>query len=205
MSREAASWIAEVRARLASPPAGRLPASESRQAAVLVPLYVEAGELWTLLTRRSEALPQHRGQVAFPGGGREIGEDAWAAALRESEEEIGLDARLVLRLGELDEAATPSGFRIVPCVGAIPATFRPRPDPGEIDEVFSVPITALANPRLVEDREVLLNGERRTLRLYHVGRHLIWGVTARIVQNLLIRLGIEGGEAYGARAPRDGE
>lgn len=190
------SWIQEVRRRLATPPPRRMPASEARQAAVLVPLYVGAGELWTLLTRRAETLPQHRGQVAFPGGGRETGEDLWGAALRESEEEIGLAAAAVLRLGELDEVGTPSGFRIVPCVGAIPASFTARPDPGEIEEVFAAPISALANPRTVEDREVLINGQRRALRIYHVGRHLVWGVTARIVQNLLLRLGIEGADHY---------
>jgi 8-oxo-dGTP pyrophosphatase MutT (NUDIX family) len=186
------SWIHEVRARLASPPPTRLPASDSRQAAVLVPLYVDAGELWTVLTRRTETLPHHRGQVAFPGGGRETGEDLWAAALRESEEEIGLAPATVLRLGELDEVGSPAGFRIVPFVGAIPRQFEARANPDEIDEVFSVPISALANPQLVEDREVRVNGRRRTIRIYHVGRHLIWGLTARVVQNLLDRLGIPG-------------
>jgi len=190
------SWIQEVRHRLASPAPSRLPASEARQAAVLVPLFVQAGELWTLLTRRAETLPHHRGQVAFPGGGRETGEDLWAAALRESEEEIGLAHQAVLRLGELDELATPSGFRIVPCVGAIPSTFEARPNPSEIEEVFAAPISALANPGLIEDREVLINGRRRTLRIYHVGRHKVWGVTARILQNLLTRLGLEGAARY---------
>jgi len=184
------TWIEDVRSRLESPPPQRLAASDARHAAVLVPLYVDGGALWTLLTRRAESLPHHRGQVAFPGGGRETGEDVWRAALRESEEEIGLPPRLVLRLGELDEVGTPSGFRIVPCVGAIPVPFTPRPSPEEIDEVFATPIPALANPDLIEDRDVVLNGRRRSLRVYHVGRHLVWGVTARIVQNLLERLGV---------------
>ena len=192
------SWIHEVRHRLSSPPPSRMPASEARQAAVLVPLYVEAGELWTLLTLRAETLPHHRGQVAFPGGGRETGEDLWVAALRECEEEIGLARKAVLRLGELDETGTPSGFRIVPCVGAIPSTFAARPNPGEIEEVFAAPISALANPSLIEDRDVRINGRKRTLRIYHVGRHKVWGVTARILQNLLARLGLEGAARYEA-------
>lgn len=192
MSASRQSWIHEVRERLATPPPSRLPPSESRQAAVLVPLYADAGELWTLLTRRSDALPHHRGQVAFPGGGRELGEDLWAAALRESEEEIGLSPATVLRLGELDEVGSPAGFRIVPCVGAIPRGFEAQPSPDEIDEVFAVPMSALANPQLAEEREVVINGRRRTIRIYHVGRHLIWGLTARVLQNLLARLGIPG-------------
>ena len=83
------SWILELRERLANPAPRRLApaeAAERRQASVLVPLYVDAGQLWTLLTRRAETLPQHKGQVAFPGGGLEVGEDFWAAALRESQE-----------------------------------------------------------------------------------------------------------------------
>lgn len=193
---ERESWIAEIRRRLESPPPQRLASAEGRRAAVLVPLYVEGGELWALLTRRAENLPHHRGQIAFPGGGRETGEDPWAAALRESSEEIGLLPQAVLRLGELDEVATPSGFTIVPCVGAIPATFRAEANPDEIDEVFAAPISALAHPNLVEDREVRINGKRRVLRIYHVGRHKIWGVTARILQNLLARLGVAGAERY---------
>ncbi len=135
-------------------------------------------------------MPHHRGQVAFPGGGRETGEDPWQAALRESEEEIGLPPRFVLRLGQLDEVGSPAGFRIVPCVGVIPNAFEAQANPDEIDEVFAIPVSALANPQLIEDREVILNGRPRMLRLYHVGRHLIWGVTARILQNLLERLGL---------------
>jgi len=184
------SWIQQVRTRLEIPPPTRMAASDSRHAAVLVPLFVDAGALWTLLTRRTETLPHHRGQVAFPGGGRETGEDPWQAALRESEEEIGLPPQFVLRLGQLDEVGSPAGFRIVPCVGAIPRPFEPAPNPQEIDEVFPIPLLALANPDLTEDRDVVLNGRPRTIRIYHVGRHLIWGLTARILQNLLERLGL---------------
>jgi 8-oxo-dGTP pyrophosphatase MutT (NUDIX family) len=187
-----ASWILEARSRLASPPPRRLPPRDVRQAAVLVPLYVDAGELWTLLTRRADSLPHHRGQIAFPGGGRELGEDAWGAALRESQEELGLDPARILRVGQLDEAETPSGFRIIPCVGAVPNPLETRANPGEIAEVFAVPLLALANPQLVEDRRVRLDGADRVLRIYHVGGRQIWGLTARILQNLLERLGVEG-------------
>ena len=193
MSEEAhpSSWIVEVRARLGSPAPRRLPPNDARQAAVLIPLYVDAGELWTLLTKRSEQLPHHRGQIAFPGGSLEPGEDFWQAALRESEEEIGLDPKKVLQLGELDEAETPSGFRIMPCVGAVPHPIETQPDGEEVEEVFAVPLTALANPRMVEDRVVTVDGQERELRVYHVGGRQVWGLTARIVQALLVRLGLE--------------
>ncbi len=186
------SWLREIERRLVSPPPRRLPPGEARRAAVLVALYVDAGQLWTLLTRRSDALPNHRGQIAFPGGACEPGEDPWPAALRESREEVGLEPGRVLRLGELDEVVTTaSGFRIVPCVGAVPQPLALRPNPAEIAEAFTVPLSALANPGLVEDRPVMINGVSQVLRIYHVGRHPIWGVTARILSNLLARLGAD--------------
>lgn len=184
------SWIVELRARLENP-APVLPeiAGEARAAAVLVPLFVDAGQLWVVLTKRADSLSSHRGQIAFPGGGLEAGEDAWAAALRESQEEIGLDPRKVLRLGQLDGAQTPSGYHIVPCVGVVPFPLDTVLNKDEIEEVFPVPILALANPQMVEDRTVDLDGVRRVMRVYHVGRRQIWGFTARVLENLLERLG----------------
>jgi 8-oxo-dGTP pyrophosphatase MutT (NUDIX family) len=185
------SWIIALRERLASPPPRRLPPSDLRQASVLVPLYVDAGELWTLLTVRADTLPSHRGQIAFPGGGKELKEDAWAAALRETQEEIGVDPKRVLRLGELDELESPAGFRVVPCVGAIPFPYEVKLNAAEIAEVFSLPLSSFSNPKLVEEQDVLINGVPRNLRIYHIGNRRIWGLTARILQNLMIRLGLE--------------
>lgn len=187
----AQSWILELRARLEAP--RRLPPSELRRAAVLVPLFVDAGELWTVLTKRTDRLPSHRSQIAFAGGGLEIGEDAWAAALREASEEIGLDPKSVLRLGELDEVESPAGFRVIPCVGAIPTKTTLQANQAEIAEVFHLPLSAFANPRMVEDRTVEINGQPRPIRIYYVGNRQIWGLTARILQNLMVRLGLEAG------------
>jgi 8-oxo-dGTP pyrophosphatase MutT (NUDIX family) len=188
------SWITTVRERLASPPPRRLPPHDLRHAAVLVPLYVDAGELWTVLTKRTDTLPSHRSQIVFPGGGREFKEDHWEAALRETQEEIGLDPKVALRLGELDEQESPAGFRVIPCVGAIPNAHEFQPNDAEIAEVFSLPLSAFANPRLVEEREVTINGVPRNLLIYHVGTRQIWGLTARILQNLMVRLGMEPAE-----------
>lgn len=188
------SWIMEIRERLSSPAPRRMPANDLRQAAVLVPLYVDAGELWTVLTKRTDNLPSHRGQIAFPGGGKELKEDFWAAALREAHEEIGLHPQTVLRLGELDELDTPAGFRVVPCVGAIPFPFKAEPNAAEIAEVFSLPLSAFSNPTLVEERRVKIDNAERLLLIYHVGNRQIWGLTARILQNLMVRLGMEPAE-----------
>jgi 8-oxo-dGTP pyrophosphatase MutT (NUDIX family) len=188
---EPRSWIQEIRDRLTSPPPRRLAANDLRPASVLVPLYVDAGELWTVLTKRTDDLPSHRSQIAFPGGGRELKEDPWAAALRETHEEIGFDPKTILRLGELDEGETPAGFRVIPCVGAIPFPYKATPNAGEIAEVFSLPLSAFSNPRMVEERPVKINGVERLLLVYHIGNRQIWGLTARILQNLLVRLGLE--------------
>lgn len=185
------SWIVEIRQRLAEPPPSRLvPTEEDQTAAVLVPVFVDAQALWLLLTKRSEELLHHRGQNAFPGGARETGEDAWQTALREAQEELALPPEAVLRLGELDQVWTPSGYQVTPCVGVIPAQFDPDPEPSEVAEVFQVPLTAFADPRMVEERPMKFDGEERMLRFYHVGNRQIWGLTAEIVGNLLERLGM---------------
>jgi 8-oxo-dGTP pyrophosphatase MutT (NUDIX family) len=185
------SWILEVRGRLATPPPRRLAANDLRPASVLVPLFVDGQELWTVLTRRTATLTAHPNQIAFPGGSREPGEDPWMAALREAREEVAIDPAHVLRLGELDEQDVPSGFRIVPCVGAIPRAYEMHPSEAETAEIFRLPLSAFTNPRLAEDREVVYDGVRRSVRIYHVGNRQIWGVTARILHVLLARLGME--------------
>ena len=195
MTETSHTWIHELRERLASPLPKRLSPGQDRRAAVLVPLYVDAGEIWTVLTKRSEEMPTHKGQVAFPGGAHECGEDAWQTALRETEEEIGVDAEKVLRLGQLDEASTPSGFQILPCVGAVPYPLETKANPTEISEVFSVPLLAFTETKVIEDRTVRIDGVERLLRVYHVGRHQVWGLTANIMQNLLQRLNLEVDEA----------
>lgn len=192
-ARDVHSWIEDVRRRLASPPPQRLPLSEVRQAAVLVPLHVEGGQLQVLLTKRSDELPHHRSQIAFPGGGREIGEDPWTTALRETEEELALDTSRILRLGHLDEAWTPSGYQIIPCVGAVPAPVEVVPNEQEIAEAFSLPLAEFAAPDKIEDRRVEIDGRERRLRIYHVDGRQVWGLTARVLQNLMIRLGLDSG------------
>lgn len=185
------SWIVQLSNRLSSPVPQRLPAGGGRAAAVLVPLYVEAGALWVLLTHRAASLSKHRNQIAFPGGTLDSGETPWQAALREAREEVGLVPQGVLQLGQLDEIESTTGFRVTPCVGGLPAGFELRINPDEIADTFRVPLSALANPRMIEDRTVRLDGKQRVIRVYHVGTRQIWGVTARILRNLLERLGLE--------------
>ena len=193
-------WIAEIRRRLERewviPDVVREIAEETpdaKPAAVLVPLYVRERELWTLFTKRSEAVESHKGQIAFPGG-MEALDDAspWETAIRETEEEIGVPRKAILRIGALPEVTTFTGFRIRPFVGAIPYPFDFRHDPREVESVIEMPIRVLMGPTLVEERAVTWKGRSVPTPVYHVKGHVIWGATAFLLSSLLEALVDEG-------------
>ncbi len=158
-------------------------------AAVLVGLIERNGSLSVLLTRRSEALRRHSGQVAFPGGRMEGEETPVQAAVRESMEEVGLDPRFVRPLGLGDAYETGTGFMIVPVVGRIEAGFVLTPDPGEVAEIFEAPFATLLDPSAYELRAVRTaeGVERRFWALEHEGR-TIWGATAGMIHALAARV-----------------
>lgn len=184
------SWLEEVEKLLQDAPVQRVDARDGlTRAAVLVPLYVAHSELWVLLTRRSDSLPHHAGQIAFPGGTAEEDDaDEVATALREAEEEIGLPAEKVLVLGQLDDLATPTGFVISPVVGAIPYPFTARPAAGEVEAVLPVPFSFLANPEMIEQQVFEFEGRRVVSPVYHYRGHRVWGATAKIIADLVERL-----------------
>ncbi len=157
-------------------------------AAVLVPLLTVDGEPNLLFTRRSNRLPHHQGQVAFPGGRRHPDEDPdlLATALREAQEEIGLDPGDVQLLGPLDDIETVSTrFVITPFVGLVPYPYAFRPCPTEVDVIFTVPLRVLQAPG-AERREVWdFDGREVPIDTYPVDGHVIWGATQRITRNLL--------------------
>jgi 8-oxo-dGTP pyrophosphatase MutT (NUDIX family) len=156
-------------------------------AAVLVPLFERDGALHLLYTTRSTALPQHAGQVAFPGG-RHAPTDAslLATALRETEEEIGLARADVDVLGALDPIHTfSSNFLITPFVGRIPHPYPLRPDPREVDDVFAVPLTVLDDPATVVAETWTIDGRTVPVTSYRHDGRTIWGATQRITAALL--------------------
>ena len=134
-------WFEEVERLLAARPVRRRPPIEGQTAsAVLVPLYVAGGSLWVVVTRRTNSLPNHGGQYAFPGGVRQDGdEDEVATALREAGEELGVDSSVVLVLGQLDDVWTQTGFVISPVVGALPYPLALQPSAEEVEAVVPVP------------------------------------------------------------------
>jgi len=179
------SWMDEVAARLAVREREASDPSEGqRRAAVLVPLYVRDGALRILFTRRTETVEHHRGQISFPGGVEEEADDsAFATAVRETQEELGISPGLVHLLGALTPLTTITDFFVEPFVGAIPYPHVLKPAEAEIAEVIDAPVAALLDPRVLETKT--LPGREEPTLFYHYGEHVIWGATARMLKELL--------------------
>jgi 8-oxo-dGTP pyrophosphatase MutT (NUDIX family) len=155
--------------------------------AVLAVLWEHEGELEVLLTRRSQALRVHRGEVSFPGGRAEPGESLVDAALREAAEEVALDPSSVEVLGELDHLMTPrSRSFIVPFVGLLPG--RPsglRANPQEVDAVRFVPVEELLRDEVYREERWRWDGEERRIFFFELVGDTVWGATAAMLRHLL--------------------
>ncbi|HYN37751.1 MAG TPA: CoA pyrophosphatase [Rhodospirillales bacterium] len=156
-----------------------------KPAAVLVPLIERPDELTVLFTQRTSHLAHHAGQVSFPGGHIEA-EDGGPAetALRETEEEVGLDRRHVDLIGRLDTYITRTGFVVTPVVGIVSPPFVLRPDPHEVAEIFEVPLHFLLDRRNHQRCSAEFEGKTRFFWAMPYGRHFIWGATAGMLINL---------------------
>jgi 8-oxo-dGTP pyrophosphatase MutT (NUDIX family) len=210
---------AEIRARLAAPPtpvpwpqagpvrangeavAGRaagddvadLVTDDLVPAAVLVP-FVLGPAPGVLLTKRTANLSSHPGQISFPGGRIDPGDaSAEAAALREAEEEIGLDPARVVLAGRLDDYVTGTGYRITPVLGLLPPgvaldMLNLMPSAHEVDAVFELPLAVLLDPAAPQRRRSEFRGRLREYWVWPHPEHYIWGATAGILVNLAARL-----------------
>jgi 8-oxo-dGTP pyrophosphatase MutT (NUDIX family) len=160
-----------------------------RPAAVLVAIMDFGDEPRLLLTKRASHLKHHPGQIAFPGGKvDDTDADAEAAALREAREEVGLDPANVDILGHLPPHETVTGFRITPVLGWIRADFTPVPEPGEVEEVFAVPLRHILNPANFRVEQRIWHGQPRYYYTAPFGPYYIWGATARILRGLAERM-----------------
>jgi len=160
-------------------------------AAVLVPLVEHDDGMTVLLTRRTDHLAHHPGQISFPGGRFEAADhgDPAAAALRETEEEIGLPRDRVTILGRLDDYVTGTGFVITPIVGVIVPPVVPSADPFEVAEVFEVPLHFILDPENHQLHRRIVEGRHRPFWAMTWEQRVIWGATAGILVNLSDVLG----------------
>ena len=165
------------------------PGRKLRPAAVLLPLVRTGDEVSVILTKRSSALIHHPGQIAFPGGKVDAADDGpVAAALREASEEIGLKPENVKVLGELSPHETVTRFNVTPVLGLVLEPFDIVPEPGEVEEVFTVPLTHVTNIKNFQIQSRLWQGENRFYYTVPYGPYYIWGATARILHGLAERM-----------------
>lgn len=155
-----------------------------KPAAVLIPV-IDRDEPMVLLTQRTAHLPQHAGQVAFPGGKIDATDASpLAAALREANEEVGLSASAVEPIGYLDVYMTTLGYRIVPVVARVRPPFTLTLNPGEVEDTFEVPLSFMMEEANHQTHSREWQGMMRTYYAIPFGERYIWGVTAGIFRNL---------------------
>jgi 8-oxo-dGTP pyrophosphatase MutT (NUDIX family) len=181
-----------VRAAMAAAPPPRLSPLEGRgvrASAVLAPLYEDDGQVHVVLTRRARHLRSHRGEVSFPGGGQDPGEDLADTARREALEEVGLDPASVEIVGELDhlQTVTSSSF-IVPYVGLLPRRPHLSPNPAEVEKILEVPLAELLDPAVYREERWGLAPLDRPIVFFELVGDTIWGATGAMLRNLLALL-----------------
>jgi 8-oxo-dGTP pyrophosphatase MutT (NUDIX family) len=167
------------------------PPGDIRPAAVLVGV-TDRAEPGVLLTHRPGDMRQHAGQVAFPGGKLDPGEDAITAALRETHEELGINPSNVSIIGATDRFVTGTGYDITPVLGLMPADLAITPNPVEVSGWFEAPLRFILDPVNRVPKKTMYRGHLRAYTEINWQGHRIWGVTAAIIENLSARLAWEG-------------
>jgi 8-oxo-dGTP pyrophosphatase MutT (NUDIX family) len=171
-------------------PPGNQPFRPSKTAAVLVPL-LDLPEPEIVLTRRADHLPQHPGQVSFPGGAAEENDtSAVQTALREAHEEIGLSPSAVRPIGFLDRMDTISDYRVLPVVALVSPPVTWKPDESEVAEVFTIPIAIALDAERYEAQTFRHGGRDFTMHSLKWQGYTVWGATAAMLMNLISRMNI---------------
>jgi 8-oxo-dGTP pyrophosphatase MutT (NUDIX family) len=164
--------------------------SDLTRAAVLMPIVFREDGPRLILTKRTMNVAKHKGQISFPGGMTEPEDEGpVATALREAQEEIGLDPSLVDVVGAIDDQITVTGFVVTPVIGFVESRAELSPDPVEVEELFEVPIDVLRDPARSDVGTVDFQGQQvETRRYFADDDRMIWGATARIISGFLAAL-----------------
>ena len=155
-------------------------------AAVLIPVYYNEGQYYLLFAKRTQTVREHKGQISFPGGVYEEEDGTLlATALRESAEEIGLSPGDAEVVGELDDTVTVTNYVISPFVAFIPWPYRFTISPEEVEHIIDAPVSALLNKECLREESDVIDGKSGVVYFYHYEGKVIWGATARILNQFL--------------------
>lgn len=165
----------------------------SRQAAVLMPMFEWEHEYHFLLTRRTEEVQTHKGQISFPGGMREGKEDLVKTALRETFEEVGIEESRIEILGRFHDYMSITGYRVTPFAGFINGPFAAVPQIHEVAEILQVPFRIFMDPSRLRIEKRRVSNQEENVYFYSYGTHQIWGLTARIIKDFLEALSLGNG------------
>ncbi|MGA2261668.1 MAG: CoA pyrophosphatase [Acidobacteriota bacterium] len=172
-----------IRQNLAAFQPKRLTSGYARKAAVLMPIFERDGEPYFLLTRRTEEVSTHKGQISFPGGMLQAGENLEQAALRETFEEVGITPDRIDILGRFHDYISITSHLVAPFAGYIGGTFAPVPQRTEVAEVLQVPFDIFADPSRLRTEQMFRSGKMMDVYFYRYEPYEIWGLTAHIIKD----------------------
>ncbi len=183
----------QIRDRLAELVPHSLQGKYTSEAAVLMPILEREGEPSFLLTRRTEEVQTHKGQISFPGGMRDGNESLECTALRETFEEVGIEEQQIRILGRFHDYLSVTDSRVVPFAGYIEGSITPRPQVTEVAEILYVPFRVFLDPSRLRTERWNRRGRMQDVYFYSFGAHEIWGLTARIIKDFLETLSFDRG------------
>ncbi len=181
-------WKNRIRQNLSVLQPRRVLAGYTREAAVLIPIFEREGEPVFLLTKRTETVETHKGQISFPGGMRCGQENLRETALRETLEEIGIAPGQIEIAGQFHDYLSSTEYRVTPFAGFLPDSFSILPQPQEVAVILEVPFSLFTDPSRLRIEKMRRGKGTIDVYFYAYRSHQIWGLTARIIRDFLLEL-----------------